>query len=72
MFSSEREDGKVMRFKSCPRCRGDMYLENDLYTWDEVCLNCGFHRVHSRICSGKPKKRTPNVKKRKRKAAVPA
>jgi len=72
MFSSEREDGKMMRFKSCPRCHGDMYLENDLYSWDEVCLNCGFRRVHSRMHSGKPKKRTMARPKRRRKVNVPA
>jgi len=70
MFISEREDGELIRFKSCPRCRGDMYLESDLYSWDEVCLNCGFRRVHSRICPGKPKKRTPDGKRRKGKVAV--
>jgi len=59
----------MIKFKSCPRCRGDMFLENDLYTLDEVCLNCGFRRVHSMPCSAKPQKRI-RAKKRGRTVAA--
>lgn len=28
--------------KSCPKCRGDLYLENDGYERCVVCLQCGY------------------------------
>jgi len=30
------------RLKSCPRCKGDLYLEKDIYGWYEQCLQCGY------------------------------
>ena len=33
------------KFKSCPRCDGDMFIESDLYGWYQQCLQCG--HVHS-------------------------
>ena len=29
------------RLKSCPRCKGDLFLERDIYGWYEQCLQCG-------------------------------
>ncbi len=34
----------MWRFKSCPKCRGDLYVENDLSGWYEECLQCGYVR----------------------------
>ena len=31
----------MLYFKSCPRCRGDMYLNHDFYGDYKVCLQCG-------------------------------
>lgn len=28
-------------FKACPKCKGDMYLENDAYGAYRKCLQCG-------------------------------
>ncbi len=28
-------------FKACPRCRGDMYLDEDVYGAYTKCLQCG-------------------------------
>jgi hypothetical protein len=28
-------------FKACPKCRGDMYLDNDAYGSFRKCLQCG-------------------------------
>ena len=28
-------------FKACPRCRGDMYLDQDMYGVYGKCLQCG-------------------------------
>ena len=33
---------KVWKLKSCPRCRGDLFMEKDHYGWYEQCLQCGF------------------------------
>jgi len=32
----------MLKFKSCPRCRGDMYLDQDEHIWYEHCLQCGY------------------------------
>jgi ribosomal protein L37AE/L43A len=29
----------AVRFKACPRCRGDLFPEDDAGTWS--CLQCG-------------------------------
>ena len=35
----------MWRFKSCPKCRGDVYLERDFEgAWYEHCLQCGYRR----------------------------
>jgi len=34
----------MLNFKSCPRCRGDVVIENDRYGWYEQCLQCGYLR----------------------------
>jgi len=28
--------------KTCPRCKGDLYLDYDLNGRDAVCLQCGY------------------------------
>ncbi len=33
------------RLKSCPRCGGDLYIENDVdRNWYEQCLQCSHRR----------------------------
>ena len=32
----------VWKFKSCPRCGGDMFVDRDHYSWYEQCLQCGY------------------------------
>ena len=32
----------VLREKSCPKCRGDVWLDQDEYGWYEQCLLCGY------------------------------
>ena len=31
----------MIRFKTCARCRGDMFVEEDIDALDVVCLQCG-------------------------------
>ena len=41
---------RVMRFKSCPRCKGDIRLDRDHYGWYEECIQCGYmHDLQSII-----------------------
>jgi len=38
------EVNKVWRYKGCPRCRGDIFIDED---WDRAyfkCLQCGYER----------------------------
>ena len=30
------------RSKSCPRCGGDMFIDRDLDSWYEQCLQCSY------------------------------
>ncbi|MBM4433249.1 MAG: hypothetical protein FJ025_04545 [Chloroflexi bacterium] len=32
----------MWKFKACPRCGGDIYIDNDQYGWFEHCLQCGY------------------------------
>lgn len=34
----------MLLFKGCPRCRGDLYLDRDVYGMFLVCAQCGYHR----------------------------
>ena len=36
-----KEVMKVLLFKACPRCRGDMYENRDIYGDYKECLMCG-------------------------------
>ncbi len=37
-------DAGMWRFKSCPRCKGDILLDRDHNRWYELCLQCGYRR----------------------------
>ena len=32
---------KMMRLKSCPKCKGDVMIDRDHYGWYEQCIQCG-------------------------------
>jgi DNA-directed RNA polymerase subunit M/transcription elongation factor TFIIS len=34
----------MIKFKSCPRCRGDLYLAEDIFGKYLSCLQCGYLR----------------------------
>ncbi len=49
----------MIRFKGCPRCGGDVRLDQDHYGWFEECLQCGYSRDVTSIKefkTGVPKK----------------
>ncbi len=34
----------MWNFKSCPRCRGDIFIDEDTDKCYEKCLQCGYER----------------------------
>ena len=30
------------KFKNCPRCHGDLFIDKDLDGWYEQCLQCSY------------------------------
>ena len=34
----------MIKFKFCPRCRGDLYLAEDIFGKYLNCLQCGYHK----------------------------
>ena len=32
------------KFKSCPRCGGDIFIAKDIDGWYEQCLQCSYQR----------------------------
>ncbi len=32
----------MVHFKSCPRCKGDMHINTDMYGSYKECLMCGY------------------------------
>ena len=37
-------DAEMWKFRSCPRCGGDVFLDSDEHVWYEHCLQCGYIR----------------------------
>ncbi len=44
----------MLRLKSCPRCRGDVVIDQDFDGWYEQCLQCGYQRYLESITVGQP------------------
>ena len=34
----------IWKFKSCPRCGGDLFVYGDMDGWYEECLQCAYER----------------------------
>lgn len=32
----------MWRFRSCPKCYGDLYVDSDMNGWYAQCLQCGY------------------------------
>ncbi len=32
----------MWKFKGCPRCGGDLFIDKDMYGWFEQCLQCSY------------------------------
>ena len=38
----------MWKFKGCPRCGGDVFLDRDMENWYEQCLQCSYrHELKS-------------------------
>ena len=48
----------MSRWKSCPRCKGYVWLDRDKYGWYEQCIMCGYQRDFKSIISAR--KHYPN------------
>ena len=38
------QSGRVLHFKGCPRCGGDMHRGRDIYGEFDTCMQCGHTR----------------------------
>ena len=41
MVNKSNKNPRTIRLKSCPKCKGDVVIDNDHYGWYEQCLQCG-------------------------------
>jgi hypothetical protein len=39
----------MWNFKSCPRCKGDLFIDEDTDKCYEKCLQCGYEREMVRV-----------------------
>jgi DNA-directed RNA polymerase subunit M/transcription elongation factor TFIIS len=44
----------MWNFKSCPRCRGDIFIDEDIDKTYYKCLQCGFERELNKAKAAKP------------------
>jgi len=44
-----RGDVDMWNFRKCPRCGGDIFIDEDVDQAYEVCLQCGFERALERV-----------------------
>lgn len=48
----------MLDLRSCPRCKGDMHVESDMYGKYRQCWQCGFLQdVSQEVASAKTKRR---------------
>jgi Zn ribbon nucleic-acid-binding protein len=51
-----RGDVKVLRLKSCPKCKtGDLAIDRDHHGWYEYCIQCGYQSDLVSVAESKPK-----------------
>ncbi len=44
----------MWNYKSCPRCRGDIFIDEDVDRCYEKCLQCGYERELVRVRAVNP------------------
>ena len=43
-------------FKKCPRCRGDIFIDEDISNTYEKCLQCGYERELVKVSASRKTK----------------
>ncbi len=43
----------MWKLKSCPRCRGDVFIDMDMDGWYEQCLQCSYKRELKKLAEFK-------------------
>jgi ribosomal protein S27AE len=54
----------MWRFKSCPKCGGDVFIDRDWNGWYEQCLQCGYIHDMETLVEVKDQPRVQHMKKR--------
>lgn len=59
----------VIQLKACPRCNGDMILEQHLGDSELVCFQCGYRKPTEQTTSASPRLLTARSRRAERKVA---
>jgi len=59
----------MVNFKSCPRCKGDMHVNTDMYGTYRECLMCGYMVNLREVVKTSAQAQTQTLAKAKRYAA---
>jgi hypothetical protein len=62
----------MWKMKSCPRCKGDVFLSRDMDGWYEQCVQCCFRQDLRPVAELHPEPILPERRVRRSKAAVGA
>ena len=52
----------MWNFKKCPRCRGDIFIDEDAERCYEKCLQCGYERELERVSIARKNPETSSEK----------
>lgn len=65
MPSVERSD-EMLWFKQCPRCRGDLHHNRDMYGDYVACLQCGYYLPENEVAGLLPLSRPQRLEEAER------
>lgn len=52
----------MWNFKKCPRCRGDIFIDEDVEGCYEKCLQCGYEREVGKVAALRKNQRSEKDK----------
>ncbi len=50
-----RWKSNMMKLKGCPRCQGDLFVNENRDGWSEQCLQCGYEKDVKATCQPRQK-----------------
>jgi hypothetical protein len=50
----------MWNIKGCPKCRGDIFIDEDINSCYEKCLQCGYERELVRVSRSKDNRLSQN------------